>query len=193
MRTWNDIEARYTAIIADCREIFRTKGNAYGPTWSAFRWVSLCDQLWIKIKRVRQLEERESLIPESAEGEYMALINYAVIFLMRLENPALSAHSASLAEDIERVGALGEDALLADYDTAARAALDLCRRKNHDYGDAWQEMDIRAITDMVVIKILRMRHILAAKAEIEARDVDEQLLDIINYSVFALILMADCG
>ena len=191
MLTTQQINDRYRRIIASCKEVFEKKGNEYGPTWAVYRWGSLVDQLWIKIKRIRQLENHENRVDEPSLVEYVALVNYAVIFLMRLEGDFALRSSDSIVEDVSLLESINAERVSALYDRVSEKSFELYLAKNHDYNNAWQDMSISSITDMIIVKILRMRHIVSSPPRLEGKDIAEQLYDVINYSVFSLILQGE--
>ena len=181
------MENEFKNLISICEDIFRRKNAEYGPVWAIFRWGSLVDQLWIKAKRIRRIEEKIGHIPEPIEDEYIALINYAIIFLMRIKNTEVFVEPDKLLEDISALDEYTEDQILAIYREMADLSYELCKAKNHDYGNAWRDMAVASITDLIIIKVLRLKHIIKHNPNISGHDVDQQLYDIINYSALALI------
>lgn len=187
-----NIETRFDETVSACRAIFEKKLSAYGPTWLLFRWPSLIDQLWIKLKRLRTLEESTGsrLVEDTPADEYRGLINYCLIGLMKaggtLPSPEDALESPSLVLDGDPME------YLRAYDAAAAEARALLARKNHDYGDAWRGMAVESVTDQMLIKALRLKHILQKHRDVpEADGIAAQLSDILNYSVFSLILRED--
>ncbi len=180
----------YDDIVADCRDIFRKKLLDYGPTWLLFRYVSMVDQLWIKIKRIRTLEEMDEapLIDEGKEAEYKGIINYAVITLLKLSESEEFPSSEKVVEDPDIISGFSIDKALEAYDSMTDNTKKLMQEKNHDYGNAWESMDIKSITDQIIIKLFRIKNILANGGKLLiSENIDAQLNDIINYCVFALI------
>ncbi|CAG0962293.1 MAG: hypothetical protein MPEBLZ_03993 [Candidatus Methanoperedens nitroreducens] len=181
----------FDEITGICKDLFLKKMKDYGPTWAIFRWESLADQIWIKAKRVRTLEELEDkkLIPEGRDIEYIGIINYSLIALIKLwyreEIPNL--------EEIINKGEFAEidERKVSDlYDKVIERVRELMIKKNHDYGEAWREMKVSSITDQILIKLYRIRNILKLDRKLQAsEDLDAQFSDIINYCVFALIKM----
>lgn len=180
---------RFDEILSEARELFAAKTDDYGPTWTAFRWVSLVDQMWIKARRIRTLEETEdqALVPEGREPEYVGLINYAVVGLLRwwhaeeLPSPATVVEGGSLP-------GLSRRELLPLYGGVVERVRELLSRKNHDYGQAWQHMDLKSITDQIIVKILRMKTILTTGGTLQvSENLDGHFCDILNYSVLALV------
>jgi hypothetical protein len=172
-----------------CRAIFEKKLLDYGPTWLVFRWVSLVDQIWIKLRRLRTLEQSDTpaRVADTPADEYCGVINYCVIGLMKASG-ALPADDAALA-DPTLLHTCDTAALLACYDGAVAQARALMLRKNHDYGDAWRGMAVPSITDQMLIKTLRVKNILLARRAVpEADGIAAQLSDIFNYCLFSLAL-----
>lgn len=184
MLTHAEIQVQYDKIRKESTAIFQKKYAEYGATWTVYRNESMCDQLWIKAKRVRQLEEEPALINENREGEYMAMINYAITFLIKHFNPEVVPTSDDVVRDCELLNNIDENKVFALFDHYFDEAFSLYERKNHDYNDAWQDMSVKSITDFIITKILRIRHLLVVE---KLTELDQQLYDIINYSIFALI------
>ncbi len=174
-------EEKFRKIVADCREVFVKKTKDYGTAWRILRPSSLTDQILIKAKRIRSIQEKGvAKVDEGVEGEFMAIINYCLMALMQLD----------LTEDdgvdlpLERVEKL--------YDKYAQATLDLLLAKNHDYGEAWRDMRVTSITDIILMKLHRTRQIEENEGKtLISEGVDANYQDMLNYSVFALILMGE--
>jgi len=175
--------------LAQCRAIFEKKLLDYGPTWLIFRWPSLADQIFIKLSRLRALEESggKRRVADTPRDEYYGVINYCLVGLMKdaglLPIPEAILHETSLLDNLPPAEIMGQ------YDDAARKALTLLSQKNHDYGEAWRGMAVTSITDQMLIKILRIKHMLSADRALEEADsLPAQLMDILNYSLFSLAL-----
>lgn len=162
-----------------CRELFVKKLHDYGPAWRILRPSSVTDQILIKANRIRSIEiKKEALVNEGVYEEFQGIINYGIIALIQLKLGF--AEKADIA--VEEVIKL--------YDEFALQVLELMKRKNHDYDEAWRAMRISSYTDLILMKIYRTK-------EIESNDgvtlvsegVDANYMDMINYSVFALIKM----
>jgi len=180
---------QYNIIINKCRSIFKEKMNDYGPTWLVFRWESLVDQVWIKAKRIRTLEENEdkSFIPEGREEEYMGIINYSIIALMKIYYKDDIPDSSKIVETAD-LSFINKDLILNYFDNITSRIQLLLEKKNHDYGDAWRQMSIYSITDQIFVKLLRIRNILKNNHKLKvSEDIDAQFSDIINYSIFGII------
>ncbi len=180
------IDAAFDAVILRTRAIFARKLADYGPTWLLFRPTSLLDQIWIKLKRLRTLEETENLVGDTPEDEYFGIINYCLIGLLR-DDPALP-DTDTCVDDTERLR-LPQETVLRAYDAATARARALLIQKNHDYGSAWQSMAVSSITDQMLIKIMRTRHLLEEQRRVPDPDSwQAQLCDTLNYCLFSLLL-----
>ena len=173
----SDTLSEYDSIIAICRDIYTKKFRDYGSAWRVLRTSSLTDQIFIKAKRIRSIEEKgTSKVNEGVISEYIGIANYAVMALIQLEKGA--------STDIE----LPEEEAFALYDNYFKAARDLMTNKNHDYDEAWREMRLSSITDLILQKILRIKQIENNQGKTEISEgLDANFLDMINYAVFALI------
>jgi hypothetical protein len=167
----------FDAIITDCETLFRKKMSDYGTAWRILRTTSLTDQIFIKAQRIRTLEEKGvSKVGEGIAPEYVGIINYCVMALIQLEKGEEGAESSEESEIAE---------LHSKYLATAK---DLMENKNHDYGEAWRDMRISSLTDLILMKLLRVKQIEDNKGKtIVSEGLDANYLDIINYSVFALI------
>nr|WP_250632935.1 DUF1599 domain-containing protein [Rhodoflexus caldus] len=169
----------YRAVIAACRELFANKTRDYGTSWRILRLPSLTDQIYIKAKRIRSIQEKGTQkINESISGEFVAIVNYGLIALMQ------SRYDAHTTLDLPL------ETALADYDRAVAETLDLLMAKNHDYGEAWREMRVSSITDIILMKLLRIKQIEDNQGKtLVSEGVEANYRDIVNYSVYALILI----
>ncbi|MDR2670258.1 MAG: DUF1599 domain-containing protein [Oscillospiraceae bacterium] len=186
------METLFDETLGVCRAIFTEKLLDYGPTWLVFRWVSLIDQIWIKLRRLRTLEQADTpaQVADTPADEYHGVINYCVIGLMKASG-ALPGDDAVLA-DPALLHARDTAALLACYDGAAACARALLLRKNHDYGGAWRGMAVPSITDQMLVKTLRIKHILLTRRAVPEPDgIAAQLSDILNYCLFSLALLTE--
>ena len=170
---------QFNDIIAQCRDLYTKKLQDYGPAWRVLRLPSLTDQIFIKASRIRTLQESsERMVDEGEESEFIGIINYAIMALVQLEigfadQPDLSTEEA-----------------VAFYDKYATMAHDLMMKKNHDYGEAWRDMRVSSITDLIYQKVLRTKSIEDNKGQtIVSEGLEANYLDMINYSIFALILI----
>lgn len=169
---------QYDHVIGLCREVFLKKMKDYGTAWRILRPSSMTDQIFIKAQRIRSIEEKGvAKIAEDARSEFIGIINYCSMALIQLE---LGAAEEELPHD--RAEAL----YLANLEQAKKLMLD----KNHDYGEAWRQMRISSFTDLILMKIKRTKQIEDHLGKtIISEGVDANYLDMINYSVFALIKM----
>lgn len=189
-----NLEQEFDEIIAECSSLFENKLKDYGPTWLFYRNISLLDQLWIKAKRIAVLEENNdnTLVGEDRRGEYIGIINYSIVMLFRFlykdklpdYNDVLT--NPSIADEVSA------DTIMKCYKEIISDIKALLIRKNHDYGDAWRGMCIESITDMIIIKLSRIKKILKNKGDLlVSENIDAQLYDAVNYAVFGLIKLKD--
>ncbi|MCS6905160.1 MAG: DUF1599 domain-containing protein [Bacteroidia bacterium] len=174
-------EAQFRKVVEVARSIFELKAKAYGTAWVVLRMPSITDQLFIKAKRIRTLEETGiNLVGESIEQEWIGILNYCVIAQILLDYyikaQPLNWHPQAIPlED-----------LMSLYDKKIELAWQVVLQKNHDYGEAWREMRITSFTDLVLMKILRLKQLEDNRAPYNSEYVSIYI-DIINYSTFALI------
>lgn len=163
--------------MAECRSLFEKKLHDYGASWRILRPESLTDQLFIKAKRIRSLEiKKEAKVDEGIRPEFIALINYGIVGLIQLERGY-----------VDEVDLSNEEAITL-YDHFASEALELMLKKNHDYDEAWRSMRISSYTDLILQKINRTKEIEGHDGKtLVSEGIDANYLDMINYSVFALI------
>lgn len=172
-------DRQYDQAVAECRDIFLKKTRDYGTAWRVLRTISIADQLYIKARRVRTIQEtQQQRVGEDKEGEFVAMVNYGIIGLIQLELGVDGAVDLAPA-DAERL-----------YDGKIAAVRRVMLDKNHDYGEAWREMSQESFVDLILMKILRIRQIVANEgATLVSEGIDSNFADIINYSLFALILI----
>ena len=183
---------QFDKIFAYCFGLFKEKQADYGPTWLLTRYSSLTDEIWRKAKRIRTLEEHggESRVPEGADAEYVGIINYCVMFLIRLSSTQGIPKAEEALEDLSKIDNLSKQIIFDAYQSAAEQIKTLLLRKNSDYADAWKSMSIYSMTDQVIIRVYRIKTILNNGGSCKVSEgVNAQLQDIINYCVFALIKM----
>lgn len=162
-------------IIDTCETIFNDKAILYGASWRVFRLGSIIDQIFIKIKRIRQLEiTKDNQVGEDKKDPYIAMINYSIIGLIQLELPVISKSDLSTSITMKL------------YKKYYVNAWNLLEKKNHDYGEAWRDMYIESFTDLILVKINRLKQIFESNEKNDAPIIDAYY-DIINYSIFALI------
>ena len=172
-----DTSKQYDAVIDECRSLFEKKMSDYGSAWRILRLPSLTDQIFIKAQRIRQLQENEvRKVDEGAISEFIGIINYSIMALIQLEkgvveNPDLNTEEAA-----------------ALYDKHSKITKELMMDKNHDYGEAWRDMRVASLTDLILQKLLRVKQIDDNKGKtIVSEGIDANYQDMINYAVFAMI------
>lgn len=172
-----DTNVQFERVIAHCRDLFKKKLHDYGASWRIMRPESLTDQIFIKAKRIRTLETcKENLVGESIVSELVGIVNYGIISLVQLE-----LGYADMCD-------LSADEALVMYDRLADAALELMKKKNHDYNEAWRDMRTSSYTDLILMKICRTKQIEDLDGETQVSEgVDANYMDMINYAVFGLI------
>jgi hypothetical protein len=173
----DETSRQFDAVTAKCRELFTRKLHDYGAAWRILRPESVTDQLYIKANRIRTIElTGSSRIGEDVYSEYMGLVNYGVIALIQCEK--------GFADQID----MAPDEALTLYDQQVALAKSLMIDKNHDYGEAWRKMHRESYTDLILMKLHRVKQIEALRGEtLVSEGVEANYLDIINYAVFALI------
>jgi len=178
MATTNE---QYDSEVRICRDIYIQKTRDYGTSWRVLRPISITDQLFIKAKRIRTLQEtRETKVGEDKAGEFRAMVNYGIIGLIQLSLGKEATEELTVEEATKQ------------YDGKAAFARETMIAKNHDYGEAWRDMSQESFTDLILMKLLRIRQILANDGKtLISEGIDSNFIDIINYSLFALILIAE--
>jgi hypothetical protein len=168
---------QYQQIIQSCREIFQNKTKDYGTAWRIARASSLTDQIFIKANRIRTIQETNTnKVGESIEGEFGAIINYCIMAIIQVR------HNNELALE------LSEATAVELYDKIALEAKELMENKNHDYGEAWRDMRVSSLTDMILMKLLRVKQMEDNDGvTIASEGIDSNYFDMLNYAVFALI------
>ena len=172
--------AEYDRVIAKARQILVLKMKDYGPSWRIMRPQTVNDQLFIKAKRVREIEMTgENLVGESVEGEMYAIVNYAIIGIIQVRK--------GFSDDVD----MSSEEATRLYDTYATEAKELMQRKNHDYGEAWREMFPSSLTDIILTKINRNKSIAANNnVTLISEGCEGNYFDMLNYAVFYLIKAA---
>lgn len=167
----------YANVINVCRDIFQKKTKDYGTAWRILRPSSLTDQLFIKAQRIRTVQETgENKVGEEIEDEFVAIVNYCIMAIIQLRETDLT--------DFE----LDPKLAFELYDKYALEATELMKKKNHDYGEAWRDMRVSSLTDLILQKIYRVKQIEDNQGKtIISEGIDANYFDMLNYSVFALI------
>ena len=167
----------YLRVIEKCKELFLNKHQDYGTSWRIMRLSSITDQLYIKAKRIRTLEiQRVSKVGEGVVDEYIGIVNYSIIALIQM----------NLKSDapIE----LSKEEVSTYYQDMVDKTLELLKAKNHDYGEAWRDLRITSMTDLILTKIHRVKQIEDNQGKtIVSEGLDANYQDMLNYAVFALI------
>lgn len=172
---------QFQQIISQCRDLFSKKLQDYGPAWRVLRPSSITDQIYIKVNRIRTLQMTDKkMVDESEEDEFIAIVNYSIIGLIQLEK----GYSNDFNENNEEI--------LSLYDRFANEAKALMEKKNHDYGEAWRDMRISSITDLIYQKVLRTKQIEDNQGKtIVSEGLDANYFDMLNYAVFCLIKFSE--
>lgn len=170
---------QYDRAIKRCKDIFLKKTIDYGTSWRVYRTISIADQIYIKAKRIRTIQEKKAQrIGDDIRSEFEGMLNYAVIGLIQLDLGNDETEQLPVNEVEER------------YNSKIAAAKKLMLDKNHDYGEAWREMSQESFADLILAKILRIKQIISNEgATLVSEGIDANFYDILNYSVFALILI----
>jgi len=173
----SNTSTEYDAVISTCKGLFIKKTIDYGTAWRILRPESITDQIFIKAQRIRTLEEKKvSKVGEDISSEYIGIVNYCVIAMMQLD----CSPETSIEIPVDEVSAM--------FDAKVKETKDLMFAKNHDYGEAWRDMRISSLTDLILMKILRVKQIEDNKGQTLASEgIKANYQDMLNYSVFALI------
>ena len=170
---------QYDKVITGCRNTFLKKTIDYGTSWRVYRTISIADQIYIKAKRIRTIQEKkQQKIEDGIKSEFEGMLNYAVIGLIQLEISSDEPEQLPVG-NVEKY-----------YDVVANAAKNLMLNKNHDYGEAWREMSQESFVDLILAKLLRIKNIISNEGvTVVSEGIDANYFDILNYAVFALILI----
>lgn len=173
----SNTSTEYDAVISTCRGLFIKKTIDYGTAWRILRPASITDQIFIKAQRIRTLEEKKvSKVGEDISSEYIGIVNYCVIAMMQLE----CGPETPVELPVAKVSGM--------FDEKVKETKDLMFAKNHDYGEAWRDMRISSLTDLILMKILRVKQIEDNQGQTLASEgIKANYQDMLNYSVFALI------
>jgi hypothetical protein len=177
----NNTVEQYSAEVGKCTQIFVNKTTDYGTSWRVLRQISIVDQIYIKAWRIRQIQEQgRQLVADSVESEFCGIANYGVIALVQLA-----------LETDDRLDLPPQEAEVL-YKRAMKNVEQLMLQKNHDYGEAWRDMSQQSFVDLILVKLLRIKQILANEGQtIVSEGVDANYMDIINYALFGLIKIAE--
>jgi hypothetical protein len=171
-------EQQYRDVISFCKELFQKKNKDYGTSWRILRLPSLTDQIFIKAQRIRSIQEKGTQrIEDGIEGEFIGIINYCIIAMIQLE----LGSSTQMEFEAQELSDL--------YDHQVEKTIALLLNKNHDYGEAWRDMRVSSMTDLILMKIFRTKQIEDNKGvTIVSEGVEANYQDMLNYAVFCLIL-----
>ncbi len=168
---------QYDNVINNCRDLFQKKMKDYGSAWRILRLPSLTDQIYIKAQRIRSLQENDiRKVDEGERSEFIGIINYSIMALIQLE--------LGIADEPD----LSESKALTLFDKHVAETKSLMENKNHDYGEAWREMRVSSLTDLILQKLLRVKQIEDNKGKtLVSEGIDANYQDMVNYAVFAMI------
>ncbi len=172
---------QYKEQLEACRNIYMKKSKDYGTAWRILRTISIVDQITIKAQRIRTIQESKvQYVQDDIASEFQGIVNYSIIGLIQLEQKEAMVEEWSI------------DKALSHYDTYSQQAIQLMEAKNHDYGEAWRYMTQESMVDLILMKLIRMKQIVhnGGKTMI-SEGIDANYLDMINYSIFALILISE--
>ncbi len=172
-----DTTAQYNSAISYCKDLFLKKAKDYGTAWRIMRVSSITDQLYIKAQRIRTLEiKKVSKVGEGIMEEYVAIVNYSIIAMIQLELPEDSPENLPY-QTVQKM-----------YDQVVEETRELMYAKNHDYGEAWRDMRISSLTDMILMKLHRVKQIEDNNGQtLVSEGLKANYQDMLNYAVFALI------
>lgn len=170
---------QYDAIVKKCKDLFEKKMADYGSAWRILRLPSLTDQIYIKAQRIRSLQENEvRKIQEDEQAEFIGIINYSIMALIQMQKGIAKEPDLNLKEALEL------------YEKHALDTKTLMENKNHDYGEAWRDMRVNSLTDLIIQKLLRVKQIEDNKGKtLVSEGIAANYQDMINYAIFAMILL----
>ena len=174
-------QLQYQSVMKNCKSLFNKKMQDYGSSWRIMRLTSLTDQIFIKAQRIRGLQTKNTRkVDEGEIPEFIGIINYSIMALIQIE--------LGVSENPD----LDIDEALTYYETQEKIVFELMLAKNHDYGEAWRDMRVSSLTDLILQKLMRVKHIEANSGKtIVSEGIEANYHDIINYAVFALIHLND--
>ncbi len=172
---------QYDAVIKTCRDLFSKKAKDYGTAWRILRLPSLTDQIFIKAQRIRSLQQNEvRKVDEGEQSEFIGIINYSIMALIQIKKGVVEQPDINAEEAI------------ALYDEEVAITKKLMEDKNHDYGEAWRDMRVSSLTDLILQKLLRVKQIEDNQGNtLVSEGVDANYQDMVNYAVFALIHLGE--
>jgi len=177
----DNTSVQYDEAINICKDLFMKKMKDYGTSWRILRPSSITDQIFIKAQRIRTIEDKGTQkIADDIRGEFIGILNYSIIALIQLD--------INNYDELELLPADAENR----YNSHARYAKELMEAKNHDYGEAWRDMRISSFTDMLLVRIMRIKQIEDNKGKtITSEGIESNYYDMINYCIFALIKISE--
>ena len=175
----NNTSQEYDAVVKICRDLYSKKMKDYGSAWRILRLPSLTDQIFIKAQRTRSLQENSvKKVDEDESSEFIGIVNYSIMALIQLER------GVALQPDLDL------EIALKLYDEKVQLTKALMENKNHDYSEAWRDMRVSSLTDLILQKILRVKQIENNKGKTQVSEgIDANYQDMMNYAIFALILI----
>lgn len=172
---------QYMQVVDACRELFKKKLQDYGAAWRILRPASVTDQIYIKVARIRSLQlSGENLVGDSIESEFIGIVNYGIVGLIQFEDGFSEKNDTpiDLAENL--------------YDSHFAECFNVMKKKNHDYGEAWRNMRVETITDLILTKVFRTKQIEDHDGQtIASEGIPANYIDMVNYAIFALCLLQE--
>ena len=193
----HDTRKEMEAEVAECRALFEKKTRDYGTSWRILRLPSLTDQIFIKANRIRSIQESgENRVGDGVRGEFVAMVNYAVMALILNEELRIKneEHTPSPLRGTPPIlgGELPLEEVMRQYDGQTKRVLDLMMDKNHDYGEAWRQMRVSSMVDLILMKLLRIKQIEDNEGKtLVSEGVEGGYMDIVNYSLFCLVRLTE--
>nr|WP_299034217.1 DUF1599 domain-containing protein [uncultured Tenacibaculum sp.] len=176
-----DTSKQYDAVVEECKNLFTKKMSDYGSAWRILRLPSLTDQIFIKAQRIRQLQENtERKVDEGEKSEFIGIINYSVMALIQIELGVVEQPDLTTEQATEL------------YNKHIKITKELMKNKNHDYGEAWRDMRVSSLTDLILQKLLRVKQIENNQGKtLVSEGIDANYQDMINYAIFAMIHLSE--
>ena len=177
----NPTNLQYETELKSCKDIFLKKTRDYGSSWRVLRTISIVDQIFIKAQRIRTIQNAgKQKVADDIRGEFIGMVNYGLIGLIQLELKQSTIEEISI-DEVEK-----------KFDKQASHVKKIMLDKNHDYGEAWREMSQEGLVDLILMKLLRIRQILVNDGKtLISEGIDANYTDIVNYSLFALIMITE--
>jgi hypothetical protein len=166
------------SIVSECKTIFQNKYKDYGLSWRLFRLTSLTDQILIKLERIKSIEiNKEQKIEDNIKYDYIGIINYSLMYLIQ----------SIIYKDFDDIDSVSFEKIEDMYNDFLDESIELLNKKNHDYSDSWKRMRISSITDIMLVKLSRIKQIEDKGEVISSEGINSNYFDIINYCLFSLI------